>query len=97
MEKLWKCSHSCLNRGLDMFDAEDGSTDINKAITYANLGCLMRGCASVHSQLAESKGSEFTSEEKTYYEVSLEYYTTAQQVGYGARTCVCVCVCARTH
>ena len=81
MEKLWNCSHACLNRGLDLFTAADStSTSVNRSSTYANLGCLMRACASVHSRLAEAQGSEFTSEEKAYYEKSLEYYTTAQQV-----------------
>jgi tetratricopeptide (TPR) repeat protein len=81
VEKLWSCSHSCLNRGLDLFDgAADGLTDVNRSITYANLGCLMRACASVHTRLAEAEGAEFTSEERSYYEKSLEYYTTAQQL-----------------
>ena len=80
VEKLWNCSHSCLNRGLDLFNAADTSTSVNRSTAYANLGCLMRACASVHSRLAETEGSEFTSEEKAYYEKSLEYYTTAQQV-----------------
>ena len=81
VEKLWNCSHACLNRGLDLFTAADStSTSVNRSSTYANLGCLMRACASVHSRLAEAQGSEFTSEEKAYYEKSLEYYTTAQQV-----------------
>jgi hypothetical protein len=81
VEKLWNCSHACLNRGLDLFSAADStSTSVNRSSTYANLGCLMRACASVHSRLAEAQGSEFTSEEKAYYEKSLEYYTTAQQL-----------------
>ncbi|CAI8029486.1 Erythroid differentiation-related factor 1 [Geodia barretti] len=81
VEKLWNCSHACLNRGLDLFTAADStSTSVNRSSTYANLGCLMRACASVHSRLAEAQGSEFTSEEKAYYEKSLEYYTTAQQL-----------------
>ena len=74
------CSYSCLNRGLDLFDASDGATAPNRAITYANMGCLARACASVHTRLAEATDAEFSSDEKTYYDKSLEYYTTAQQV-----------------
>ena len=80
VEKLWMCSYSCLSRGLELYDEADGTTALNRAITYANMGCLARACASVHTQLAEAKGAEFSSEEKTYYEKSLKYYTTAQQV-----------------
>ena len=95
VEKLWNCSHACLNRGLDLFTAADStSTSVNRSSTYANLGCLMRACASVHSRLAEAQRSEFTSEEKAYYEKSLEYYTTAQQVHIVCtwmQSLVCIC------
>ena len=80
MEKLWTCSYSCLNRALDLYSAEDGTTALNRAITYANMGCLTRACASIHTRLAEAEGAEFNADEKTYYEKSLQYYITAQQV-----------------
>lgn len=80
VEKLWMCSYSCLSRGLDLYDASDGATTLNRAITYANMGCLARACASVHTRLAAAEGAEFSSDEKTYYEKSLHYYITAQQV-----------------
>ena len=80
VDKCWMCSYSCLSRGLDMYDASDGTTTLNRAITYANMGCLTRACASVHTHLAEVKGAEFSSDEKTYYEKSLQYYNTAQKV-----------------
>ena len=80
VKKLWMCSYSCLSRGLELYDATDSTTALNRATTYANMGCLTRACASVHTQLAEAEGAEFTSEENTYYEKSLQYYITAQQV-----------------
>ena len=78
MEKLWTSSYSCLTRGLELFQAS-GSIP-NQALLQANLGSLMRACASAHSRREEEKGAEFSPQERLYYDKAVEYYINAQQV-----------------
>lgn len=82
VEKFWSSSHSCLTKGLELFQKTRSTT--NQALLHANLGHLMSLCARTHSQKAESEKScgeqEFNSQERLYYKKAAEYFISGKQV-----------------
>ena len=85
MSKYWSSSYDSLLSGIACFKETNNSS--NQSLLNANLGSLMKSCAVAHGSLmysdedgVEPSKGEFTSQEKLYYERSIEYYTKAKEI-----------------
>ena len=81
IQKLWKKSHQCLENSLEIFKFT--SNIPNQALVLANLSSLMRTSATTYSRRASRIGLDFSPQELQYYDKSIRYCITAQQVRRG--------------
>lgn len=80
MITLWVKGRQMFTEGIEVF--EEIEDIANQALLHCNNGRLMRLCATTYTQIAlKSKKQEFTEKERHYFQMAIDEYKKALQLG----------------